>query len=115
MYGATSNEYTQTVNAWNAVGVGGGTSAAGKAAVDSAPAYQVVSINNDEFAVNFKNATAETKIIKIMSAMGREISTTTYYATEGNNKINVRMPSSANTGIYFVVVNREKAGSIIRK
>jgi bacillolysin len=115
LYGATSNEYTQTVNAWNAVGVGGGTSAAGKTAIDSAPAYQVASINNDEFAVNFKNATAETKIVKVISAMGREISTTTYYATEGNNKITVRVPSSANTGIYFVVINGEKAGSIIRK
>jgi hypothetical protein len=28
--------------------------------------------------------------------MGREISTTTYYATEGNNKITVRIPGSVN-------------------
>jgi hypothetical protein len=33
----------------------------------------------------------------------------------GTNKIEVSIPSSAQSGVYLVIVNGEKAGSFIKK
>lgn len=115
LYGAGGAEVNQVKNAWNAVGVGGGTSAAGKIAANVKPAYTVTSVTNDLFTVNFESETPELKTVNLISTSGKNMVTVSAKSVEGTNRMEVRVPASANTGVYYVVVNGEKAGAIIRK
>lgn len=115
LYGATSNEYSQVKNAWNAVGVGGGTSAAGKMAeTTTVPIYKVVADTNTATIV-FNSAIADVKNIQLISVTGKKIVSTSAKAIAGANRIEVAIPSNASTGVYLVIVNGEKAGSFIKK
>ena len=115
LYGATSNEYLQVKNAWNAVGVGGGTSAAGKMAeTTAAPMYQVVADTNKATIV-FNSTTADLKNIELISVTGKKIVSTSAKAVAGANRLEVAIPANASTGVYLVIVNGEKAGSFIKK
>ena len=114
LYGAASNEYTQTVNAWNAVGVGGGTSAAGKIAENPEQAYKVVA-DLQKVTIIFKSEDSEARNIELISITGKKIAATSTKTSQGENKVEIAIPANALTGVYLVVINGKKAGSFIRK
>ncbi|KAB1230329.1 M4 family metallopeptidase [Chryseobacterium viscerum] len=115
LYGATSNEVTQVKNAWNAVGVGGGTSVAGKVAAVDAQLY-TISPNpaTDRFTVNFEGK-AGRGIVELISLTGKKEISEKVELTDGINKLNVQLPSNILPGVYIVMVNGEKAGNLIKK
>lgn len=116
LYGASSNEVTQTTNAWNAVGVGGGTAPAAAVATTTAvaAAYKVVS-NNDKVVVNFDSKTSDVRTVELVSITGKKVASRAAKVVEGTNNLELSIPSSAQSGVYFVIVNGEKAGSIIKR
>jgi len=115
LYGAGSNEVTQVTNAWNAVGVSGGTSAAGRIATPDALLY-TISPNpaTDKFTVEF-NGKEGNGIVELVSLTGKRELSEKIKITEGNNKIDVRLPSNILSGVYVVTVNGQKAGNLIKK
>lgn len=117
LYGAGSNEVTQVTNAWNAVGVGGGTSPAGlmAAAVDNVSPY-TISPNpaTDRFTVSFEGKAGRGTIELIGLTGKREISEKVNM-TEGMNRLEIQIPSGILPGVYIVMVNGQKAGSLIKK
>ncbi len=117
LYGAGSNEVTQVTNAWNAVGVGGGTSPAGlmAAAVDNVSPY-TISPNpaTDRFTVSFEGKAGRGAVELIGLTGKREISEKVNM-TEGMNRLEIQIPSGILPGVYIVMVNGQKAGSLIKK
>lgn len=115
LYGAGSNEVTQVTNAWNAVGVGGGTSAAGKVAATETPLY-TISPNpaTDRFTVNFEGK-AGNGIVELVSLTGKKEISEKVEMTDGINKLNIQLPSNMLPGVYVVTVNGQKAGNLIKK
>jgi len=115
LYGAGSNEVTQVTNAWNAVGVGGGTSAAGKIAAPDAALY-TISPNpaTDKFTVEFEGKEGN-GIVELVSLAGKRELSEKIKITNGNNKVDVQLPSNILSGVYVVTVNGQKAGNLIKK
>ncbi|MCW1960691.1 M4 family metallopeptidase [Chryseobacterium viscerum] len=115
LYGATSNEVTQVKNAWNAVGVGGGTSAAGKVAATDAQLY-TISPNpaTDRFTINFEGKAGK-GIVELVSLTGKKEISEKVEMTDGTNKLNIQLPSNMLPGVYVVTVNGQKAGNLIKK
>ncbi|PTT39745.1 hypothetical protein DBR28_06870 [Chryseobacterium sp. HMWF028] len=115
LYGATSNEVTQVKNAWNAVGVGGGTSAAGKVAAVDTQLY-TISPNpaTDRFTVNFEGKAGK-GIVELVSLTGKKEISEKVELTDGINKLNIQLPSNILPGVYIVTVNGQKAGNLIKK
>lgn len=115
LYGATSNEVTQVKNAWDAVGVGGGTSAAGKVAAVDTQLY-TISPNpaTDRFTVNFESKAGK-GIVELVSLTGKKEISEKVELTDGINKVNIQLPSNILPGVYIVTVNGQKAGNLIKK
>ncbi|WPO91849.1 M4 family metallopeptidase [Chryseobacterium sp. HR92] len=115
LYGATSNEVTQVKNAWNAVGVGGGTSAAGKVAATDAQLY-TISPNpaTDRFTINFEGKAGK-GIVELVSLTGKKEISEKVEITDGTNKLNIQLPSNMLPGVYVVTVNGQKAGNLLKK
>lgn len=117
LYGAGSNEVTQVTNAWNAVGVGGGTSPAGlmAAAVDNVSPY-TISPNpaTDRFTVSFEGK-AGRGAIELISLTGKREISEKVNMTDGMNRLEIQIPSGILPGVYIVMVNGQKAGSLIKK
>lgn len=116
LYGAGSAEVTQTTNAWNAVGVGGGTSPAGKMAVaDSVTPIYKVGSNNDKVMVAFDSNSSDVRTVELVSITGKKVVSTSARVSQGSNRVDVSIPANVPTGVYYVLVNGEKAGSFIKK
>lgn len=113
LYGAGSAEVTQTTNAWNAVGVGGGTSPAGKVATEIST-YKVVA-NYDKVQIIFESDKSEARNVDLVSITGKVIATKSVKVTEGSNSVEINIPANAQSGVYYVMVNKEKAGSFIKR
>ncbi|NML71233.1 T9SS type A sorting domain-containing protein [Chryseobacterium sp. RP-3-3] len=115
LYGAGGVEVTQVTNAWNAVGVGGGTSVAGKMAAPDASLY-TISPNpaTDKFTVEFEGKEGN-GIVELVSLTGKRELSEKIKITNGNNKVDVRLPSNILSGVYVVTVNGQKAGNLIKK
>ena len=115
LYGAGSNEVTQVANAWNAVGVGGGTSAAGKTAVTDALLY-TISPNpaTDKFTVSFEGK-AGSGVVELVSLTGKKEISEKVKLTDGANRVEIQLPNNMLPGIYIVTVNGQKAGNLIKK
>lgn len=116
LYGAGSVEVTQTTNAWNAVGVGGGTSPAGRVAADvtTAPVYKVAA-NVDRVYVNFESENAEMRNVELVSITGKKVAAKSAKVVLGANNVEVNIPAQAQPGVYYVLVNGQKVGSFIKK
>lgn len=116
LYGAGSVEVTQTTNAWNAVGVGGGTSPAGRVAADAttAPVYKVAA-NVDRVYVNFESENAEMRNVELVSITGKKVAAKSAKVVLGANNVEVNIPAQAQPGVYYVLVNGQKVGSFIKK
>ncbi|RLJ33935.1 putative secreted protein (Por secretion system target) [Chryseobacterium sp. 7] len=116
LYGATSNEVTQVKNAWNAVGVGGGTSPAGLVAATSNVSNYTISPNpaTDRFNINFEGKAGK-GIVELVSLTGKKELSEKVEITEGTNKLNIQLPSNLLPGVYVVTVNGQKAGNLIKK
>lgn len=116
LYGAGSAEVTQTTNAWNAVGVGGGTSPAGRVAADATTAsvYKVAA-NVDRVYVNFESENAEMRNVELVSITGKKVAAKSAKVVQGANNVEVNIPAQAQPGVYYVLVNGQKVGSFIKK
>ena len=116
LYGVGSAEVTQTTNAWNAVGVGGGTSPAGRVAADAttAPVYKVAA-NVDRVYVNFESENAEMRNVELVSITGKKVAAKSAKVVQGANNVEVNIPAQAQPGVYYVLVNGQKVGSFIKK
>ena len=116
LYGAGSAEVTQTTNAWNAVGVGGGTSPAGRVAADAttAPVYKVAA-NVDRVYINFESENAEMRNVELVSITGKKVAAKSAKVVQGANNVEVNIPAQAQPGVYYVLVNGQKVGSFIKK
>ncbi len=114
LYGAGSAEVTQTTNAWNAVGVGGGTSPAGRMAADNAPTYKVAAAQ-DRVQINFDSKVSEVRNIELVSMTGKKVAAKSAKVMQGANNVEISIPSNIPSGVYYVVVNGEKAGSFIKR
>lgn len=116
LYGAGSAEVTQTTNAWNAVGVGGGTSPAGRVAADAttAPVYKVAA-NVDRVYVNFESENAEMRNVELVSITGKKVAAKSAKVVQGANNVEVNIPAQVQPGVYYVLVNGQKVGSFIKK
>lgn len=115
LYGATSAEVTQTTNAWDAVGVGGGTAPAAAVTIPTAVTTYKVAATNDLVQVNFDSKLSDVKNIELISVAGKKIAVKSARAVEGANRMEIAIPASAQSGVYLVIVNGEKAGSFIKK
>ncbi|MCY1663212.1 M4 family metallopeptidase [Chryseobacterium sp. SL1] len=115
LYGAGSAEVTQVTNAWNAVGVGGGTSAAGKTAASDASLY-TISPNpaTDKFTVSFEGKEGS-GVVEVMSLTGKREISEKVKLTDGANRVEIQLPGNMLPGIYVVTVNGQKAGNLIKK
>jgi hypothetical protein len=115
LYGAGGVEVTQVTNAWNAVGVGGGTSVAGKVAATEALLY-TISPNpaTYKFTVEFEGKEGN-GIVELVSLTGKRELSEKIKITDGKNKVDVRLPSNILSGVYVVTVNGQKAGNLIKK
>jgi hypothetical protein len=115
LYGSGSNEVTQVTNAWNAVGVGGGTSPAGKVAAAQTALY-TISPNpaTDRFTINFEGKSGK-GIVELVSLTGKKEISEKVEITDGVNKLNIQLPANILPGVYIVLVNGEKAGNLIKK
>ncbi|WP_050019832.1 M4 family metallopeptidase [Chryseobacterium sp. P1-3] len=116
LYGAGSNEVTQVTNAWNAVGVGGGTSPAGKTAIAADAPLYTISPNpaTDRFTVAFEGKSGKGTVELIGLTGKREVSEKVNIA-DGINKLEIQLPSNILPGVYVVMVNGQKAGNLIKK
>lgn len=115
LYGANSTEVIEVTNAWNAVGVGGGTSSAGKAAVLNTPLYTIgPNPATDKFTVTFEGKAGK-GVVELIALTGKRELAEKFNMTDGVNKINVQLPSNILPGIYVVTINGEKAGNLIKK
>ncbi|AZI68565.1 M4 family metallopeptidase [Cloacibacterium normanense] len=116
LYGAGSAEVTQTTNAWNAVGVGGGTSPAGRVAADAttAPVYKVAA-NVDRVYINFESENAEMRNVELVSITGKKVAAKSAKVVQGANNVEVNIPAQVHPGVYYVLVNGQKVGSFIKK
>lgn len=116
LYGAGSAEVTQTTNAWNAVGVGGGTSPAGRVAADATtvPVYKVAA-NVDRVYVNFESENAEMRNVELVSITGKKVAAKSAKVVQGANNVEVNIPAQVQPGVYYVLVNGQKVGSFIKK
>lgn len=104
------------INAWNAVGVGGGTSPAGLvAATPNASAY-TISPNpaTDKFEVVFEGKEGK-GAVELISLTGKREVSEKVTIKDGTNRVNIQLPSNLLPGIYVVTVNGQKAGNLIKK
>ena len=116
LYGAGSNEVTQVTNAWNAVGVGGGTSPSGLvASAANAPSF-TISPNpaTDMFTIAFESKEGK-GTVELTSLTGKREVSEKVTLTDGLNKLNIKLPSNMLPGVYIVTVNGQKAGNLIKK
>ncbi|MBP2619452.1 M4 family metallopeptidase [Chryseobacterium jejuense] len=116
LYGAGSNEVTQVTNAWNAVGVGGGTSAAGLIAADANESPYTISPNpaTERFTVVF-NGKAGKGTVELVNLTGRRELSEKVNLIDGANRVEIQLPSNMLPGVYIVTVNGQKAGNLIKK
>lgn len=115
LYGAGSNEVTQVTNAWNAVGVGGGTSPAGLVAAAKEAPY-TISPNpaTDRFTVTF-DGKAGKGIVELINLTGKREISEKVNLTDGMNRVDIQLPTNMLPGVYVVTVNGQKAGNLIKK
>ncbi|UCA62088.1 M4 family metallopeptidase [Chryseobacterium rhizoplanae] len=116
LYGAGSNEVTQVANAWDAVGVGGGTSPAGLVVSTSNISAYTISPNpaTDRFTVTF-NGKQGKGTVEVVNLNGRKELSEKVTLTDGANKLDIQLPSNMLSGVYIVTVNGQKAGNLIKK
>ena len=128
LYGIGSIEAVQTKNAWDAVGVGGGLSAAGRIAnTDPAAARkQLFSIgisNNsiypnpakDQTTIRFTDAAGGRKSIELIDLNGRRVLSNSYMATKGSNSYQLNLPAKLAPGSYMVKVNGITISTIVKQ
>ncbi|PKF74403.1 M4 family metallopeptidase [Chryseobacterium sp. PMSZPI] len=116
LYGSGSNEVTQVINAWNAVGVGGGTSAAGKTALAADTPLYTISPNpaTDKFTISFEGKSGK-GVVELVSLTGKREVSERITITDGTNKVDIQLPTNMLPGVYVVTVNGQKAGNLIKK
>ena len=121
LYGAPSNEVTQVINAWNAVGVGGGTSPSG-AMNPSMNSMMEMTTNNKTYPnpvignthLSYSDATGGKKNIEIVDMNGRVVMRKTALLTKGMNELDLQT-TSLKPGNYYIRVNNKKVTSIVKQ
>ena len=128
LYGVGSNEETQTVNAWNAVGVGGGTApafASNNGATSRFSSFTDNSILSTSYSISpnpvfdiaylqINSLTAGTQEITVLDQTGRIVLRKFVAYTKGMNNINIDL-STLPTSLYLIRIGREKTLTIFKK
>ncbi len=122
LYGAGTNEVTQTINAWNAVAVGGGTSPAGLQApsvlnfgvqsVDQAVIYPNPA--DHQVRLSFNNDNESSMNLNLIDISGKLLMQQVISAAKGKNNITIDLPSSMQSGTYFMMLNGKKLGQFVK-
>ena len=128
LYGIGSNEAVQTKNAWDAVGVGGGLSVAGRIAnTDPAAARkQLFSIGisdnsvypnpaKEQTTIQFKDAFGGRKTIELIDLNGRRVLNNSFMAAKGSNIYQLNLPSKLAPGSYIIKVNGVTVSTIVKQ
>ena len=129
LYGIGSNEAVQTKNAWDAVGVGGGLSAAGRIANTdpiAAARKQLFSIGisdnsvfpnpaKDQTTIRFTDASGGRKTIELIDLNGRRVLNNSYMAVKGSNIYQLILPAKLAPGSYIVKVNGVSLSTIVKQ
>ncbi len=127
LYGVGSNEAVQTKNAWDAVGVGGGLSVAGRYVNAEPLAKQQLSaigISNNAIYPNpvasytnisFADAVGGKRTVQVIDLSGRIVSTTVYTTVKGNNNYRLNLPSKIPAGSYMIKVNGISLSTIVKQ
>lgn len=121
LYGAASNEVTQVINAWNAVGVGGGTSSAGamnpttNSIMEMTPttkAYPnpVIGITH----LSYNDASGGKKNIEVVDMNGKVFLRKSTLLNKGMNELDLQT-TSLKPGNYYIRVNNKKVTSIVKQ
>jgi Zn-dependent metalloprotease len=123
LYGAASNEVTQVTNAWNAVGVGGGTSPAPAAAMNTSTAIGFEEVSNtrvypnpviNNMKLRFNDDNGGTKQLELVDIKGRVVLRKTISLQKGLNEIDLQS-SSVKPGNYFIRINNKKIVSLVKQ
>ncbi len=129
LYGAGSNEVTQTINAWNAVGVGGGLSAAGRVITNSTTTLEgrknglagekssaVVYPNPaiDRINIQLTDEAGGIKQIQLVDVLGRVALNKTAKLLKGINRVDVQL-TGIPAGNYFVKINNKTIAAITKQ
>lgn len=129
LYGIGSNEAVQTKNAWDAVGVGGGLSVAGRIAnTDPAAAARKqlfsmgISDNSvypnpakEQTTIQFKDAFGGRKTIELIDLNGRRVLNNSFMAAKGSNIYQLNLPSKLAAGSYIIKVNGVTISTIVKQ
>jgi hypothetical protein len=128
LYGAASNEVTQTINAWDAVGVGGGLSAAGRIAAVTAANNAVTSIAavdanaavypnpvNNQMQLQFNSDKNAAVAMDMVDMYGRVLMRKNISAVKGYNTVTVDIPAAVPVGNYMVRMNGKKFAAIVKQ
>lgn len=116
----STTESTQVTNAWNAVGVGGGTSARGiKPNQISASEYYIVqpvypNPFDELLHINFQDPSGGNKVIELIDLSGRTILHRSFWMTKGLNEINLQT-AGVRPGMYFIRINKQLIGSVVKQ
>ncbi len=126
LYGASSNEVTQTINAWNAVGVGGGTAPAALART----ANSITTVNGfigknttvtvypnpstSRINIRLTDETGGIKQVQLVDVLGRVTLTKTIKLFKGENNFDLQV-ARIPAGNYFVKFNNQTIASITKK
>lgn len=116
-----SYDTNQVKNAWNAVGVGGGTAPAlvmrnsnnaALEAVSSSRVYPNPFRNN--LHVTFHDEKGGNKIVELVGLNGNTVWRRNMSLKKGMNEINLET-SSFSPGVYFIKVNNKRLGSVLKQ
>ena len=128
LYGATSNEVTQTINAWNAVGVGGGTAPVLKgnpiettsnlfaaSFMDEKPSIDIFpNPVGNTLHLQLNNQAEDFNNLQLVDMTGRIVFTRKILAVKGSSSRDFDI-SNLQTGTYFVKWGRERVAKIVKK
>jgi bacillolysin len=124
LYGAASNEVTQVTNAWNAVGVGGGTAPLIAGPVTAKNTYDIVmdmpAISvfpnpvSKTLHLQMNNAVVSAKSFQMIDVNGKVVFSKNIATAKGFNNFDFDI-SGLQTGTYFVRWGREKIATIVKE
>jgi Zn-dependent metalloprotease len=121
LYGATADS-VQVKNAWNAVGVGGGTAPALLTRNSSTAALEGITSSANVFPNPFGNRiqvsitdeNGGSRLMELVDVKGSTVLRRSIIINKGNNVVDLET-SAVKPGIYFVNINNKRIGSVVKQ
>ncbi len=125
LYGLGSNEAVQTKNAWDAVGVGGGLSAAGKnvnlLAKNSTSENMISNVAvypnpvAEKINISYHAAIAQNSNVQLIDLKGNVVQSFSFNSAKGINNKQLDLSSSTPSGKYWIRLDGKLLGAVIKK